>query len=90
MAELGLKEEAIVAADRAEKSSQNPEILSQIAAAHAMAGKKDKALAMLTTIEAQARERYICGVNMASAYALLGDKEQAFTWLDKAYLARSD
>lgn len=90
LAELGRRDEAIVAADRAEKSAQNPVILSQVAAAYAMAGKKDKAHAMLTTIEAQARERYICGVNMASAYAPLGDKEQAFAWLEKAYLARSD
>jgi TolB-like protein/DNA-binding winged helix-turn-helix (wHTH) protein/Flp pilus assembly protein TadD len=90
LAELGRREEAVAAADRAESSAQNPVIFSQVAAAYAMAGKKDKARAMLTAIEAQAQDRYICGVNMAGAYAPLGDKEQAFTWLEKAYLARSD
>ena len=45
---------------------------------------------MLGEIEAKARERYVCGFNVACVYALLGDKEKAFSWLDKAYLARSD
>ena len=55
-----------------------------------MAGKQEKARAMLGAIEAQARQRYICGFNVACVYAPLGDKESAFTWLERAYLARSD
>lgn len=89
-AELGRKEEAIAAADRAMKSPQNPLILAQLASAYAMAGQKDKARAMLSGIEAQASKRYICGFNVACVYATLGDNEQAFAWLEKAYLARSD
>jgi tetratricopeptide (TPR) repeat protein len=90
LAELGRTEEAVAAADRAAKSTQNPVILAQVAAAYASAGKKDKARTMLSAIEAQARERYICGVNVACVYAQLGDKEQAFSWLETGYLARSD
>ena len=45
---------------------------------------------MLINIEAQARDRYICGFNVACLYASLGDHEQAFTWLEKAYRDRSD
>lgn len=55
MAELGRREEAVAAAERAGRSTQNPVILAQVA--YAMAGKKDKARTMLTAIEAQARER---------------------------------
>ena len=90
LAELGRSEEAIAAADRAVKSTRNPVILAQIASAYAIAGAKDRARAMLGTIEAQARERYVCGFNVAGVYAPLGDKERAFSWLEKAYLARSD
>jgi serine/threonine protein kinase len=90
MAELGRPEEAIAAADRALKSVRNPTIQAQVASAYALAGKKDKARAMLASIEAKARKRYVCGFNVACIYAPLGDKEAAFSWLDKAYLARSD
>jgi len=90
LAMLGRTDVAIAAADRAVKSTHNPVILSQVAAAYAIAGKKDKAGSMLSEIEAKAHERYICGENVACVYASLGDKEKAFDWLEKAYLARSD
>jgi len=60
LAELGRSEEAVAAADRAVKSIQNPIILAQVASAYALAGKHDKARAMLSSIEAKAQERYIC------------------------------
>jgi hypothetical protein len=40
--------------------SRNPVILAQTAAAYALAGRPDKARAMLPAIEGQARERYVC------------------------------
>jgi hypothetical protein len=61
-----------------------------MASVYAMAGKKDTARTMLSGILEQASKRYICGFNVACVYATLGDKEQAFDWLAKAYLARSD
>ncbi|HWW14008.1 MAG TPA: protein kinase [Candidatus Dormibacteraeota bacterium] len=89
-AELGRSEEAIAAADRAVTKTKNPLWVAQIASAYALAGKKDKARALLTSIEAQVRQRYVCGFNVACVYAGLGEKEQAFTWLEKAYRDRSD
>ena len=90
LAELGRNEEAIVAADRAVKSTQNLIVSAQVASAYALAGKPNIARAMLTTIEAKARQRYLCGFNVSCIYATLGDKKRAFSWLEKAYLARSD
>src|SRR6266404_1686033 len=89
-AELGQRDLALAAADRAASSSKNPVILAQTAAAYALAGSSDKARAMLPGIEGQARNRYVCGFNVAGVYAALSDKEQAVAWLEKAYLARSD
>jgi eukaryotic-like serine/threonine-protein kinase len=89
-AELGRPEEAIAAADRAVRTSQNPVILAQIASAYALAGNKNKARAMLGGLEGQVRQRYICGFNVACVYATLGEREHAFTWLEKAYRDRSD
>jgi tetratricopeptide (TPR) repeat protein len=91
-AQLGRRQEAIAAADRAMKMkyAQNPVILAQLASVYALAGNTDTARAMLSGILEQASKRYICGFNVACVYATLGDNEQAFAWLDKAYLARSD
>jgi len=33
--------------------------------------------------------RYVCPYEVAGVYAQLGDKDQAFEWLDKAYQSRS-
>jgi TolB-like protein/predicted Zn-dependent protease len=89
-AELGQREAALAAADRAVKSTTSPVILSQVAAAYALADRKDKARAMMSGIEGQARERYVCGFNVACVYSVLGDKDQAFAWLEKAHRDRSD
>jgi len=89
-AELGRSEEAIAAADRAVTRTKNPLLVAQIASAYALAGNKDKAKALLTRLEAQVRQRYVCGFNVACVYAGLGEKEQAFAWLEKAYRDRSD
>jgi TolB-like protein len=89
-AELGQREAALAAADRAVKATTSPVILSQVAAAYALAGRKDKARAMMSGIEGQARERYVCGFNVACVYSVVGDKDQAFAWLEKAHRDRSD
>ena len=89
-AELGHREDALAAADRAVKTARHPVVLAQIASAHALAGNKTKAATMLTGIEAQERERYVCGFNVACVYAAMGNKEGAFSWLAKAYRDRSD
>ena len=57
---------------------------------YALTGKTQKAHALLSKILQQAQSRYICGFNMARVFAAVGDKDQAFAWLDKAYLNRSD
>ena len=88
--ELGRHEEAIAAGDRAAKKSQNPPYLAQIASAYALAGNTNKARALLAGIEAQVRQHYVCGFNVACVHAALGEKEEAFTWLEKAYRDRSD
>ncbi len=88
--ELGRGEEALAAADRAAQHTQDLIALAHAATVYAITGKTQKAHALLKQILQYAQQRYICGFNMACVYAALGDKEQAFAWLDKAYLSRSD
>jgi TolB-like protein/DNA-binding winged helix-turn-helix (wHTH) protein/Flp pilus assembly protein TadD len=89
-AELGRTGEAIASADHAVESESDPIALSQMAAAYAISGRKDKAQKLLRTVEQQSAQRYVCGVNAGGAYAAFGDKEHAFIWLERAYHDRSD
>ncbi len=89
-AELGRPAEAVAAADRAAQSTQSPLIQGNLAAAYALAGRKDKALAILGGIEAEAQGQYICGFTMACLYSVLGVKERALAWLERAIRERSD
>ncbi len=89
-AELGQSAEAIEAAERTVASTSNPIALSQAAAALALAGRKDRARELLHSIEGEAAQRYVCGVNLGGVYAVLGDKERALASLERAYRDRSD
>ena len=88
--EEGRTQEAVAAADRAMKVARNPVILAQLAYVYARAGMKGKATTILNGLEAEVKQRYVCGFNVACLYAGLGDKEQAYAWLEKAYGDRSD
>jgi tetratricopeptide (TPR) repeat protein len=88
--EEGRAQEAVAAADRGMRVARNPVILAQLAYVYARAGMKDKATAILNGLEAQVKQRYVCGFNVACLYMGLGDKEQAYAWLERAYRDRSD
>jgi TolB-like protein/DNA-binding winged helix-turn-helix (wHTH) protein/Flp pilus assembly protein TadD len=90
LAELGRSAEAIDAADRIARSTSNPITISEVAAAFALAGRKDKAKELLQQIEGQAAQRYICGMNLGGLYAVLGDRERALASLEQGYRDRSD
>jgi TolB-like protein/DNA-binding winged helix-turn-helix (wHTH) protein/tetratricopeptide (TPR) repeat protein len=89
-AELGRSAEAIDAAERIAASTSNPIPLSHVAAALALAGRKDTAQQLLHRIEDEAAQRYVCGVNLGGLHAVLGDKERALASLEQAYRDRSD
>ena len=88
--EQGRTEEAVAAADSAAKVARNPVILAQLAYVYARAGMKEKARAMLSGLDAQAKQRYVCGFNMACLYLGLGEKAKTYAWLEQAYRDRSD
>jgi len=59
-------------------------VLAQLASAYALAGRKNKALTKLASIQGQVRQSHVCGFNIACVHASLGENEQAFTFLEKA------
>jgi TolB-like protein/DNA-binding winged helix-turn-helix (wHTH) protein/Flp pilus assembly protein TadD len=88
--EEGKNKEAVAVADRAMKVPRNPVTQAQLAYVYARAGMKDRSRTILNTLQAQVKQRYVCGFNVACLYMGLDDKEQAYAWLEKAYRDRSD
>jgi TolB-like protein/Flp pilus assembly protein TadD len=72
-----------------ELSPGSPARLAELGHAYAVAGRRDQALKVLSELTALARTRYVEPDLLALIYAGLGDKNQAFRWLDKAYSERS-
>jgi serine/threonine protein kinase/TolB-like protein/Tfp pilus assembly protein PilF len=54
------------------------------------AGQRSEALKLFREVKVIAAREHISPVYIASIYVCLGDKEQAFAWLRKAYDQRSD
>jgi TolB-like protein/Tfp pilus assembly protein PilF len=56
--------------------------------AYAMSGQRAEALRVLAELEERSQREYISPSARALIYTGLGDKDQAFAWLDKAYAER--
>lgn len=59
-----------------------------LALQYARVGRRDDALRLIAEAKALSRERYISPFSLATAYLGLGDKDEVFAWLDKAFEAR--
>jgi len=56
---------------------------------YAVSGRRVEALAILKELEAKYGRHEALGQDLAAVYAGLGDKDQAFAWLEKDFQARS-
>ena len=54
-----------------------------------MGGKRGEALKILDELKQLSKRRYVAAYSVAAVYAGLGEKEQAFAWLEKAAEERS-
>jgi tetratricopeptide (TPR) repeat protein len=64
-------------------------VLAGLGHVYAVSGKRVEARKELNELERLARQEYVPAVAIALIYAGLGEKDQAFTWLDKAYEERA-
>jgi tetratricopeptide (TPR) repeat protein len=55
---------------------------------YAQGGRRADALRLLEEVKTLSRQRYVSSFSMAQAYVGLGDKDQAFAWLDKGFEER--
>ena len=57
--------------------------IASIARTYALAGKREEARKNLDELLQMAKHRYVSPTSIALIYAALGDKDQAFAWLDE-------
>ena len=90
----GMNQNAIAALQKALIfSDREPLVLGALAHAHARAGRRQEALKLVGELKRMEERREAEGKSIPRfsfvwAYAGLGDKEQAFAWLEKAYQER--
>jgi TolB-like protein/Tfp pilus assembly protein PilF/tRNA A-37 threonylcarbamoyl transferase component Bud32 len=64
--------------------------ISALAQTYALAGRRDEAIKVLRQLQARSKQEFVSANLFAYIYAGMGDKDQAFAWLEKAYEERSD
>jgi len=63
----------------------NPQFLTQLARAYAVAGKKAEALQMMAKVDQMSKQVYVSAWDRATIYAALGEKDRAIAELQLAY-----
>ena len=65
-----------------------PSMLALLGHAYAAASRRSEAEAILQQLSVLSKQRYVPSYPIATIYAALGQKEEAFSWLEKAYEER--
>jgi serine/threonine protein kinase/Tfp pilus assembly protein PilF len=102
LAEKGDFATAITEAEKASRSTDSPLLSTSLATAYALAGRRADSRRLLGQIEDLSKHQgpppawhgrtqtlYVCPYEVAGVHALLGDKDRALDWLEKAYRGRS-
>ncbi len=88
--QMGFHTEAISELQRAATlSSRLPAVLAAMAYCHALAGDKSRAEELLNELEQISAKRYVSPFDLALSHIGLGQKDQAFEWLQKGVEDRS-
>jgi DNA-binding winged helix-turn-helix (wHTH) protein len=87
----GQFDQAIEASQKAvDLSDRAPGALGMLGLAYAVAGRKDEANKVLNELLELNKRRYVTPAAFVNLYIGLGDKEQAFVWLEKAFQERTN
>ena len=88
----GMYEEAIAELNKAVALDQRSKRSAVLGYAYAMAGKTDEAKKIVEELRELSKQpqRYVSPFDFALIYMGLGDKDQAFVWLEKTYEERPD
>lgn len=81
---------AIAEMERAYELDKDLEGLAQLGHMYAVTGRTAEARKVLRQLEELSRQRYVSAYNFAVLYAGLGERDQAFRWLQKVEEDRSE
>jgi DNA-binding winged helix-turn-helix (wHTH) protein/TolB-like protein len=81
----GMYREAIGDFQKGVKLSGSPLMLALLGHAYAVSGKRTEAQQVLSELQELQGRRYVSAYTVAAIYTGLGDKDQAFKWLEKAF-----
>jgi tetratricopeptide (TPR) repeat protein len=88
-ADQGRLTEGIELLERAYKMREGPgKGFGMLANLYGRAGRRVDALRLIEEAKALSRKQYVSPVSLAQAYIGLGDKDQAFAWLDRGFEER--
>jgi TolB-like protein/DNA-binding winged helix-turn-helix (wHTH) protein/tetratricopeptide (TPR) repeat protein len=89
-AEKGQMQQALVAVEKADQIESSAATKAIAAHVHAANGDREKAEKLLDALRALSNSHYVCAYELAHAYVKLGDKKQAYEWLEKGKRERAD
>lgn len=84
----GQYSQAIAECEKAKGLNDDPAVLSCLSRAYSLAGKREDGMKVVAQMHETAKQRYVPAYGFAFAYAALGDKEQAFHWLERSFQDR--
>jgi len=82
-------QEALAEFQKSMPPEGDPDASAAIAQVEALQGNRTAAYRILNRLSREARERYVSPAGIALIHAALGNKDQAFQWLEQAYKDRS-
>ncbi|MBI1748881.1 MAG: tetratricopeptide repeat protein [Acidobacteria bacterium] len=86
----GMYEEALLEFQKAVDLSGAPWAQADIAYTYAVSGQRGKAERRLRELLERSKHRYVAPYHIGEVHAGLGEKDQAFQWLNKAFEEHSD
>jgi serine/threonine-protein kinase len=81
--------QATAEGEKARELNDDPTVLAYLAHAYARSGKREEAMKVVGHMHELAKQRYVPAYGFGLAYAGLGDKDQAFQWLERSLQDRA-
>jgi TolB-like protein/Tfp pilus assembly protein PilF len=86
----GRPREAIALCEKARALADTPWTLAALGRAFALAGRTEEARRIVEKLEKLSGQEFVSGYDVAAIYAGLGQKDEAFAGLEKAYKQRAE